>query len=53
MGPGACAFSTKGGCRDSFDSVLLVTHFNEEYCVCATGKPNGRLHTKGIFVKAT
>jgi hypothetical protein len=27
-----------GGCRGSFDLVLLVTHLREEYCVCMTGE---------------
>jgi hypothetical protein len=31
-------FSAKGGCRGSFDLVLLVTHLREEYCVCTIGK---------------
>jgi hypothetical protein len=38
MGAGRSARSAKGGCRDSFDLVLLVTHLREEYCVCTTGK---------------
>jgi hypothetical protein len=29
MGPGHSACSTKGGCRGSFDVVLLVTHLRE------------------------
>jgi hypothetical protein len=35
-GPGHSARSAKGGCRGSFDLVLLVTHLWEEYCVCTT-----------------
>jgi hypothetical protein len=36
LGHSAC--SAKGGCRGSFDLVLLVTHLRVEYCVCATGE---------------
>jgi hypothetical protein len=32
------ACSAKGGYRDSFDLVLLVTHLREEYCVSTTRK---------------
>jgi hypothetical protein len=35
MGPGR---SAKGGCRGSFDLVLLVTLLREEYCVCMTSE---------------
>jgi hypothetical protein len=35
MGPGR---SAKGGCRGSFDLVLLVTLLIEEYCVCMTSE---------------
>jgi hypothetical protein len=37
-GPGRSARSAKGGCRGSFDLVLLVTHLGEVYCVCTTSK---------------
>jgi hypothetical protein len=37
-GSGHSACSAKGGCRGSFDLVLLVTHLREEYCVCMTGE---------------
>jgi hypothetical protein len=33
---GRGARSAKGGCRGSFDLVLLVTHLGEVYCVCTT-----------------
>jgi hypothetical protein len=36
MEAGHSSRSTKGGCRGSFDLVLLVTHHREEYCVCTT-----------------
>jgi hypothetical protein len=35
---GHSARSAKGGCRGSFDLVLLVIHLREEYCFCTTGK---------------
>jgi hypothetical protein len=35
-GLGRSARSAKGGCRGSFDLVLLVTHLREVYCVCTT-----------------
>jgi hypothetical protein len=40
MGPGRSARSAKGGggCRGSFDLVLLVTHLGVVYYVCTTGK---------------
>jgi hypothetical protein len=38
MGAGHSACSTKGGCRGSFNFVLLVTHLREECCVCTTGE---------------
>jgi hypothetical protein len=37
-GSGHSACYAKGGCRGSFDLVLLVTHLREEYCVCTTGE---------------
>jgi hypothetical protein len=36
LGHSACC--TKGGCRGSFDLVLLVTHLREEYYVCTTSE---------------
>jgi hypothetical protein len=30
------ALPREGGCRGSFDLVLLVTHLGEVYCVCMT-----------------
>jgi hypothetical protein len=44
--------STKDGCLGSFDLILLVTHLREEYFILLA-KPNGKLHTRGIFVKTT
>jgi hypothetical protein len=39
MGAGAwCSLCQGGGCRGSFDLVLLVTHLGEVYCVCTTGE---------------
>ena len=38
MEPGHSAHYAKGGCRGSFDLVLLVTHLREEYCVCTTSE---------------
>jgi hypothetical protein len=38
MGVGDSARSAKGGCRCSFNLVLLVTHLREGYCVCTTGE---------------
>jgi hypothetical protein len=40
MVAGHSARSAKGGCRGSFDLVLilLVTHLREEYCVCTTSE---------------
>jgi hypothetical protein len=37
-GSGHSARSAKGGCRGSYDLVLLVTHLREVYYVCTTGK---------------
>jgi hypothetical protein len=37
-GLGHSACSAKGGCRGSFDLILLVTPFRKEYCVCTTGE---------------
>jgi hypothetical protein len=36
MGSGHSARSAKGGCRGSFNLVLLVTHLREGYCVSTT-----------------
>jgi hypothetical protein len=41
------------GCRGSFDLVLLVTPLGRSTVFVRLAKPNGRLHTRGIFVKAT
>jgi hypothetical protein len=38
MGLWHSVFSAKGGCRGSFDLVLLVTNLREEYCVCTTSE---------------
>jgi hypothetical protein len=38
MGAGAWCLLCQGGCRGSFDLVLLVTHLEEVYCVCTTGR---------------
>jgi hypothetical protein len=38
MGAGHSGHSAKGGCRCSFDLVLLVTHLREGYYVCTTGE---------------
>jgi hypothetical protein len=38
MGSGHSARYAKGGCRSSFDLVLLVTHLREGYCVCTAGE---------------
>jgi hypothetical protein len=36
MGSGHSSCSAKGGCRHSFDLVLLVTHLREVCYVCMT-----------------
>jgi hypothetical protein len=38
MGAGAWCSLCQGGCRGSFDLVLLVTHLGEVYYVCTTGE---------------
>jgi hypothetical protein len=38
MEAGHSASSTKGGCRDSFVLVLLVTYLREEYRICTTSE---------------
>jgi hypothetical protein len=38
MGAGNSVRSAKGGCRGSFDLVLLVTHLREGYYVYTTGE---------------
>jgi hypothetical protein len=38
MGARALCSLCQGGCRGSFDLVLLVTHLGELYCVCMTDK---------------
>jgi hypothetical protein len=38
VGLGHSACSAKGGCRGSFDLVLLVIHLREEQCVCTNGE---------------
>jgi hypothetical protein len=53
MGLGHSACSTKGGCRGSFDLVLLVTLLGRSIMFVRPAKPNGRLHIIRIFVKAT
>jgi hypothetical protein len=53
MEVGHSACSTKGGVS-GFIRFGFVSHpLREEYCVCKTGKPNERLHTRRIFVKDT
>jgi hypothetical protein len=37
-GLGHSACFAKGGCRGSFDLVLLVTDLREEYCVCMSSE---------------
>jgi hypothetical protein len=51
LGHNAC--SAKGGCRGSFDLVLLVTPLGRSTVFVRLAKPNGWLHTRRIFVKAT
>jgi hypothetical protein len=41
------------GCWGSFDLVLLVTSLGRSIVFVQLAKPNGRLCTRGIFVKAT
>jgi hypothetical protein len=43
MGAGAWCSLCQGGCRGSFDLVLLVTHLGEVYCVCTTSETESRL----------
>jgi hypothetical protein len=42
-----------GGCRGSFDLVLLVTHLGGCTAFVRLAKPNEQLCTRGVFVKAT
>jgi hypothetical protein len=37
-GRGVVLALSRLGCRGSFDSVLLVTHLGDVYCVCTTGE---------------
>jgi hypothetical protein len=43
----------KGGCRGLFNLVLLVTHLRSSTVFVRLVKPDEKLHTRGIFVKAT
>jgi hypothetical protein len=40
------------GFRVSFDLILLVTPLGRSTMFVRLVKPNGRLHTRGIFIKA-
>jgi hypothetical protein len=40
------------GCRGSFNLVLLVTPLERNIVLARLTKPNGRLDTRRIFVKA-
>jgi hypothetical protein len=52
-GPGHSARSAKGGCRGSFDLVLLVTHLRRGTVFVRLAKLNEQLCTRGVFVMAT
>jgi hypothetical protein len=53
MGAGAWCSLCQGGCRGSFDFVLLAPTLGRSTAFVRLAKPNEQLCTRGIFVKAT